>query len=72
MAALSEDLDRYERLLREQGFVHIAGTDEVGRGALAGPLLAAAVILPPDFDRTGIKDSKLLTEPQRERRPNCH
>ena len=66
MAALSEDLDRYERVLRDQGFRHIAGTDEVGRGALAGPLLAAAVILPPDFDRTGIKDSKLLTEAQRE------
>ena len=66
MAALNEDLDRYERLLRAQGFARIAGTDEVGRGALAGPLLAAAVILPPDFDRTGIKDSKLLTEAQRE------
>jgi ribonuclease HII len=66
MAALSEDLDRYERLLREQGFGRIAGTDEAGRGALAGPLVAAAVILPPDFDRTGIKDSKLLSEPQRE------
>ena len=47
MAALTIDLDRYERLLREQGFSAIAGTDEVGRGALAGPLLAAAVILPP-------------------------
>jgi ribonuclease HII len=66
MAALNEDLDRYERLLRAQGFVRIAGTDEAGRGALAGPLVAAAVILPPDFDRTGIKDSKLLSEPQRE------
>jgi ribonuclease HII len=66
MAALSEDLDRYERLLRDQGFRHIAGTDEAGRGALAGPLVAAAVILPPDFDRTGIRDSKVLSEAQRE------
>ena len=67
MAALSQDLDRYERLLRDQGFRFVAGTDEAGRGALAGPLVAAAVILPPDFDRTGINDSKLLTEAQRER-----
>jgi ribonuclease HII len=66
VAALNEDLDRYERLLRAQGFGYVAGTDEAGRGALAGPLVAAAVILPPNFDRTGIKDSKLLTEPQRE------
>jgi ribonuclease HII len=60
------DLDRYERLLRAQGFARIAGTDEAGRGALAGPLVAAAVILPPDFDRTGIRDSKVLSELQRE------
>ena len=60
------DLDRYERVLRAQGFVRIAGVDEAGRGALAGPLVAAAVILPPDFDRTGIDDSKALTRAQRE------
>jgi ribonuclease HII len=61
-----EDLDRYEALLRRQGFARIAGADEVGRGALAGPLVAAAVILPEGFDRTGIRDSKLLTRAQRE------
>jgi ribonuclease HII len=60
------DLDRFERRLREQGFALIAGADEAGRGALAGPLVAAAVILPGDFDRTGIADSKLLTHLQRE------
>lgn len=60
------DLDRYERVLREQGFTRIAGVDEAGRGALAGPLVAAAVILPPDFDRDGIDDSKVLTRAQRE------
>jgi ribonuclease HII len=60
------DLDRYERVLRAQGFVRIAGVDEAGRGALAGPLVAAAVILPPDFDREGIDDSKVLTRAQRE------
>ena len=63
MAAVSvtDDLDRYERVLRAQGFSRIAGADEAGRGALAGPLVAAAVILPVDFDRTGIRDSKVLT-----------
>ena len=60
------DLDRYEARLRAQGFVRIAGADEAGRGALAGPLVAAAVVLPDDFDRTGIRDSKLLTAKQRE------
>jgi ribonuclease HII len=64
--AVAEDLDRYESTLRAQGFVRIAGVDEVGRGALAGPLVAAAVVLPDEFDRTGIRDSKLLTAKQRE------
>jgi ribonuclease HII len=63
---LAEDLDRYESVLRAQGFQRIAGVDEVGRGALAGPLVAAAVVLPVDFDRMGIRDSKLLTPKQRE------
>ena len=64
--AVAEDLDRYEAVLRAQGFARIAGADEAGRGALAGPLVAAAVILPEGFDRTGIRDSKLLTPGQRE------
>ena len=42
-----------------------AGVDEVGRGALAGPLVVAAVILPDDFDVEGLDDSKKLTESQR-------
>jgi ribonuclease HII len=63
---LIEDLGRYEEALRAQGFARIAGTDEAGRGALAGPLVAAAVILPHRFDITGIRDSKLLTRGQRE------
>jgi ribonuclease HII len=61
------DLDRYERRLRAQGFRLIAGADEAGRGALAGPLVAAAVILPDAFDLDGINDSKVLTRLQRER-----
>jgi ribonuclease HII len=60
-----KDIDHYERQLRERGFRMLAGVDEAGRGALAGPLVAAAVILPDDFDLEGIEDSKLLTPRQR-------
>ena len=67
VAALALDLDRYERTLRAQGFGRIAGADEAGRGALAGPLVAAAVILPAGFDLEGIADSKLLTPNARAR-----
>jgi len=66
MGALALDLGRYERGLRAQGFGLIAGVDEAGRGALAGPLVAAAVILPSSFDLEGVNDSKLLTRNQRE------
>lgn len=48
------------------GYHHIAGLDEVGRGPLAGPVVAAAVVLPREFSHSGIKDSKLLTRAQRE------
>lgn len=44
----------------------IAGVDEVGRGPLAGPVVAAAVILPENFDLLGVNDSKKLTEKRRE------
>lgn len=44
----------------------IIGVDEVGRGCLAGPVFAAAVILPPDFKVRGVTDSKLLSEERRE------
>ena len=67
MARVALDLSRYERSLRDQGFRLIAGVDEAGRGALAGPLVAAAVILPEEFDLEGLNDSKLLTRLQRER-----
>jgi ribonuclease HII len=62
-----KDIDHYERRLREEGFRLLAGVDEAGRGALAGPLVAAAVVLPDDFDCDGVEDSKLLTRLQRER-----
>jgi ribonuclease HII len=50
-----------------RGFHCIAGIDEVGRGPLAGPVVAAAVVLPRQCDIDGIRDSKLLTSRQRER-----
>ena len=56
-----------ERELLERGFGLVAGADEVGRGALAGPLVAAAVILPHPFDLPGLQDSKLLAPSTRER-----
>lgn len=50
----------FERLLWEAGIVHIAGVDEVGVGPLAGPVVAAAVIFPPNIEIEGIDDSKAL------------
>jgi ribonuclease HII len=58
---------RYEEEARTQGYVAVAGVDEVGRGALCGPVLAGAVVLGDGFDTTGIDDSKRLTRRQRER-----
>lgn len=57
----------YERKLIRQGFKFIAGVDEVGRGPLAGPIVAAAVILPYKFSLPGLNDSKKLTAKTRER-----
>lgn len=57
---------RYERKLRASGFKVVAGVDEVGRGPLAGPVCAAAVILPRSFRHEVLNDSKKLTENQRE------
>ena len=59
----------YERALRRAGIEPIAGVDEAGRGACAGPLVAGAVVLPPGKAGIipGLADSKLLTEAARER-----
>ena len=56
----------YERDLRAAGKRYIAGVDEVGRGPLAGPVVAACVILPEDFYVLGVDDSKKLSEKKRE------
>jgi ribonuclease HII len=56
-----------ENGLRRVGFVHVAGVDEVGRGCLAGPVVAAAVVLHPDRHVRGVCDSKLVPAAERER-----
>jgi ribonuclease HII len=57
---------KYERKLHSQGFKHVAGVDEAGRGALAGPLVAAAAILPKEPYLPGLRDSKQLTPEKRD------
>ena len=57
----------FERNARSAGYARIAGLDEAGRGPLAGPVVAAAVVLPPDLFITGVTDSKQVPEPERER-----
>lgn len=56
-----------ENALRRIGFCQVAGVDEVGRGCLAGPVVAAAVILDPDRHIAGIADSKAVPRAERER-----
>ncbi len=56
----------FERKLREQGVTLIAGVDEVGRGPLVGPVVAACVILPENFCLDGLTDSKKLSEKKRD------
>jgi ribonuclease HII len=58
---------RYETDLWERGVVHVAGTDEAGMAPLAGPVVAAACILPHDFRPRGIDDSKQLDVGERDR-----
>jgi ribonuclease HII len=56
-----------ENGIRRLGYVHVAGVDEVGRGCLAGPVVAAAVVLRADEYVSGVADSKVLTAADRER-----
>lgn len=58
-------MDAFERACRQNGYNLIAGIDEAGRGALAGPVVAAAVILPVGCQIDGLTDSKQLTPKQR-------
>ena len=67
MAKLPEDMLAYEKKLWRQGWKLVAGVDEVGRGPLAGPVVAACVILPKNFLLPGVDDSKKLTKIKREK-----
>ena len=60
------DNHKYEKELNQKGITLIAGVDEVGRGPLIGPVVAAAVILPKDYHLAGLTDSKKLSEKKRE------
>jgi ribonuclease HII len=59
--------NKYEKAARAQGATCVAGVDEVGRGSLFGPVVAAAVVLPPDTRIRGLRDSKQLVREDRER-----
>lgn len=65
--AVQKPHTREERALQKAGFLHVAGADEAGKGSWAGPIVAAAVILPADFEAKSVNDSKKLTPKQRER-----
>src|SRR5580693_1789938 len=74
MAARSTSNFKFEQALWQQGITRVAGVDEAGRGPLAGPVVAAAAILPPRWaekrlptELRGLNDSKQLTEIQREK-----
>ncbi len=57
----------WETALHAEGYRYVCGVDEVGRGPLAGPVVCAAVIMPPDDILEGVDDSKKLTAKRRER-----
>lgn len=61
----SADMWQYEQELFSQGFELVCGIDEAGRGPLAGPVCAAAVILPANLEIPGLNDSKKLTDKKR-------
>lgn len=60
-----EELKKFEYQAYQEGYQYVAGIDEVGRGPLAGPVVAAAVILPTDIFLSGVNDSKVLSEKKR-------
>jgi len=66
---MKEKIDnyKYELELNKKGIKLIAGVDEVGRGPLIGPVVAAAVILPENFKLEGLTDSKKLSEKKKEK-----
>jgi len=67
MVMEQNDLLEYEKKLYDNGINYIAGVDEVGRGPLIGPVVAAAVILPKNYILDGLTDSKKLSEKKRDK-----
>lgn len=65
-ASFAMDMLAFERIARRQGYGTVAGIDEAGRGPLAGPVVAAAVIFPPELNLPGVTDSKQLGPRRRE------
>ncbi len=63
----AKELKKYEREYNSLGHSFIAGVDEVGRGPLAGPVVAACVVLKPEYEGLGIDDSKKISEKNRDR-----
>ncbi len=61
------DLLKYEKELYDKGITLIGGVDEVGRGPLVGPVVAACVILPVNYELEGLNDSKKLSEKKRDK-----
>lgn len=59
-------MNTFEKLAYDEGYRSIAGVDEAGRGPLAGPVVAAAVIFPPEYQNSEINDSKKLTARKRD------
>src|SRR5688572_13590565 len=59
--------NKIEKDIQSAGYPTVAGVDEVGRGSLAGPVVAAAVLLRPGSTIRGVRDSKLLNDQRRER-----
>jgi ribonuclease HII len=59
-------MDTFEKIAYQEGYQFIAGIDEAGRGPLAGPVVAAAVIFPPGYVNAEINDSKKLSAHKRE------
>jgi len=66
LGVIMDDNYKYERELIDKGITLIGGVDEVGRGPLVGPVVAACVILPLDFSLDGLTDSKKLSEKKRD------